>query len=149
MIYLISISIVILFVFWYLNKTSKNNYFYNPKEEDFQLILKLYDNFGWDKSRFKMAWIHFTCLPKEYNGTSVINDRFMIKGLEPMSVEHDFDWIFAKSFKELHNSNIKYCKKLRDVNSNWFWVWGFIFCGLEIVSVFKSIKYIFPIFTTH
>jgi hypothetical protein len=66
----------------------------------------------------------------------------MIKGLEPMSVEHDFDWIFAKSFRDLHRSNINYCKKLRDTNGNWFWVWGFIFCGLEIVSIFKSIKYI-------
>jgi hypothetical protein len=149
MIYLISITFAILFVFWYLNKKSKNNYFYNPKEDDYRLILNLYDNFGWDSYNFKKAWVHFSFFPNKYNGTSVINDRFMIKGLEPMSVEHDFDWIFAKSFKELHNSNIKYCKKLRDVNSNWFWVWGFIFCGLEIVSVFKSIKYIFPIFTTH
>lgn len=140
MIYIV--TILVLFIFWYLNKKSSNNYFKNPKEEDLQLILKLYDNFGWDKSKIKMAWIHFTYLTKEYNGTSIINDRFMIKGLEPMSVEHDFDWIFAKSFKELHDSNIRYCNKLRDVNGNWFWVWGFIFCGLEIVSIFKSIKYI-------
>jgi hypothetical protein len=66
----------------------------------------------------------------------------MIKGLEPMSVEHDYEWIMANSFKDLHDSSLKYCKKLRDTNSNWFYVWGWIFCGLTIVSIFKSIKYI-------
>lgn len=132
----------VLLVFWYLNKISKNDYFFNPKQEDYDLIKSLYKNFGWDFSNFDRAWKYFSLYPKQYNGTSVINDRFMVKGLEPMSVEHDRDWILAKSFRELYTSNIRYCKKLRDTNVNWLWVWGFIFGGLTIVAIFKSVKYI-------
>lgn len=132
----------ILLVFWYLNKISKNDYFLNPKQEDYELIKTLYSNFDWDFSNFNRAWKYFTLHPKQYNGTSVINDRFMVKGLEPMSVEHDLDFILAKSFIDLYTANIRYCKKLRDTNANWFFVWGFIFCGLTIVAIFKSVKYI-------
>ena len=137
------IVVLILAVFAYLNFTSKNDYFKNPSKKDLELIKQLYHNFGWDFNNFYNAWVYFNEYPNEYNGTSVLNDRYLIKGLEPMSVEHDFDWIVAESFKDLHVSNIKYCQKLRDTNSNWFFVWGFIFTSLTIVSIFKSIKYIF------
>ena len=140
-------TIVIIFAFllviWYLNKTSENDYFLNPKKSDYNLIRDIYANFGWSMETFNKAWAYFHDKPNEYNGSSVINDRFMIKGLEPMSVEHDYEWIMANSFKDLHDSSLKYCKKLRDTNSNWFYVWGWIFCGLTIVSIFKSIKYIY------
>lgn len=144
---MISIIIItlVLFFFWYLNKTSKNDYFFNSKQkliDDLELIEMLYKNFDIDFKTYHKAWIYFKLNPNEYNGTSIINDRWFIKGLEPLSVEHDYNWIFAKSLKELIISNLDYCHKLRKVNSNWFWVWGFVFCGLNIVSIFKSIKYI-------
>ena len=138
----ILIILGVLVFFWYLNYTSKNDYFLNPKKGDYKLIREIYANFGWSIETFHQAWVYFHEHPNEYNGSSVVNDRFMIKGLEPMSVEHDYEWIIAKSLKDLHISNINYCKKLRDTNSNWFYVYAFIFCGLTIVSVFKSIKYI-------
>ena len=138
----IAIILLVLVCFWYLNHTSKNDYFLNPTISDYNLIREIYANFGWDFEKFSIAWTYFKKSPKEYNGSSIVNDRFMIKGLEPMSVEHDFDFILATSFLDLHQSNIEYCKKLRDTNSNWLYVWGFIFCGLTIVSIFKSIKYL-------
>lgn len=127
---------------WYLNKTSKNDYFLNPKESDYDLIISLYENFEIDSVLFSKAWEYFVCFPEDYNGTSVINDRYMIKGLEPFSVTHDYAWITAKSLRDLYNSNLNYCKELRVINSNWIYVWCFIFIGLNIVSLFKSIKYI-------
>lgn len=139
------IIIIVLFIFWFLNKKSKNDYFFNSKQkliDDLELIEMLYKNFEIEFKTFHKAWIYFKLNPKEYNGTSIINDRWFIKGLEPLSVEHDYNWIFAKSLKELIISNLDYCHKLRKVNANWFWVWGFVFCGLNIVSIFKSIKYI-------
>lgn len=144
MTYLIIITLV-LFVFWFLNKKSKNDYFFNSKQkliDDLELIEMLYKNFDIDFKTFAKAHTYFRQYPNKYNGTSVINDRWFIKGLEPLSVEHDYNWIFAKSLKELIISNLDYCHKLRKINANWFWVWGFVFCGLNIVSIFKSIKYI-------
>jgi len=142
MLYSIILIVLFLAVVWWLNKTSTNDYFENPKKEDYDLIMLLYRDFEIDPYSFYDAWMYFCLYPKEYNGTSVINDRYMIKGLEPFSVTHDYDWIKAKSLKELYNSNLFYCQCLRKVNSNWFWVWGFIFVGLNLVSLFKSIKYI-------
>ena len=142
---MIAIIILILGIFWFLNKKSKNNYFFQSNEkliEDLELVEMLYKNFEIEFESFKKAWGYFKLNPSEYNGTSVINDRWLIKGLEPLSVEHDYKWITAKSFKELIISNLDYCHKLRKINTNWFWVWCFIFCGLNIVSIFKSIKYI-------
>lgn len=140
MIYII--IIICLFILWYLNKTSKNDYFENPKMKDYELIMALYKEFDIDPYSFYDAWMYFCLYPKDYNGTSIINDRYMIKGLEPFSVTHDYNWIIAESFRDLHQSNLEYCKCLRKVNSNWIWVWGFIFVGLNLVSLFKSIKYI-------
>jgi len=136
------VTIICLFIIWYLNKTSKNDYFKNPKREDYNLIISLYKNFELSSDSFVKAWIYFIDFPEDYNGTSIINDRYMIKGLEPFSVTHDYAWITAKSFKDLYRSNLEYCKCLRKVNSNWLWVWAFIFIGLNLVSLFKSIKYI-------
>ena len=135
----------LLFIFWFLNKKSINHYFFNSYDKlisDYKIIKLLYDNFQIDFKTFDIAWNYFKLRPHHYNGTSIINDRWFIKGLEPLSVEHDYEWIFAKSFKDLHKSNLKYCINLRKVNANFLWVWGFIFIGLSIVSIFKSIKYI-------
>ena len=142
---MIVIIILILGIVWYLNKTSKNDYFFQSNEkliEDLILLDKIYRNFEIEVETFAKAHTYFRQNPNKYNGTSVINDRWLIKGLEPLSVEHDYNWIVAKSFKELIISNLDYCHKLRKVNANWIWVWCFIFCGLNIVSIFKSIKYI-------
>jgi len=144
MMYLLIIPFLV--VVWFLNKKSTNNYFkYTPKNimcRDFVLIKSIYGSFGIDFNSFENAWRYFTEKPNEYNGTSVINDRWLIKGLEPLSVEHDYDWIIAKSLNELHKSNLKYCNNLRKINTNWIWVWGFIYLGLTFVSIFKSIKFI-------
>lgn len=143
---MIVVIILILGVFWFLNKKSTNDYFVVNKGQklvdDFYLIESLYRNFEIEFKTFQKAWWYFREFPNEYNGTSVINDRWMIKGLEALSVEHDFNWIVAKSLKELLKSNLDYCNKLRKINTNWLWVWCFIYPGLTIISVFKSIKYI-------
>ena len=141
-----SIIISFLVIVWFLNKKSSNNYFkYTPRvrmSRDFLLIKSIYLNFDIDFETFKIAWEYFVENPNEYNGTSVINDRWFIKGLEPLSVEHDYDWIFAKSLKDLHKSNLKYCINLRKTNANWIWTWCFIFFGLTVVSIIKSIKFV-------
>lgn len=145
-----TLIIIALFlgVIFYLNKKSKNEHFYKKYDEldkDYLLIEKILTNFNFSKDykkRFNHAYSYFMASPKEYNGTSIINDRETIKGLEVQSVVHDYDWIVAKSFKDLHISNIRYAKALRQVNVNWLWAWG-LFVGLEIVAIFKSIKYLF------
>lgn len=146
---LYSFFIIVLFCFWYLNKKSKNNYFFKNEKEirnDFELIKVLFKNFEFslvDEMQYSIAMEYFILNPKKYNGTSVINDRWMIKGLEPESVIHDYDDIVAKSLMDLLRSNYRYCNRLRKRNANWLWVWGFIFIGLNTVSLFKSIKFIF------
>ena len=137
-----------LFIVWYLNKTSKNFHFFKTNVNlllDYELCKQLLVNFQFKEAyikRFSKAYSYFIAHPNEYNGTSVLNDRFMIRGLEPQSVIHDYDWIFATSLKELLVANYNYAKALRQVNCNWFYCYGFIFVSLSIISVFKSIKYI-------
>jgi hypothetical protein len=116
------------------------------KENDYKLIVQVLNSFGFDADyieRFKEAYWYFDDKPHEYNGTSVINDRHTIGGLEVPSVIHDYDWIFAKSLRDLLISNVRYAKALRTLNMNWITAWCFIFTGLNIVALFKSIKYIF------
>ena len=140
---------VFLAVIWYLNKKSSNSFFNKSEielERDFNLCLKILTNFKFDIAyidRFIEAYNYFILNPKDYNGTSVINDRWTINGLEIQSLVHDYDWIKAKSLKDLHISNIRYAIALRKVNVNWFWAWVFVFVGLQIVALFKSIKYLF------
>lgn len=142
------IIIGMLLLFWILNKKSKNDFFFQSESEirnKLKFILDIWEDFGfdnYDEVRLRIAFEYFIKHPKEYNGSSIINDFWLIKGLEPESVIHDYDWIMATSLKSLHKSNIEYCKRLRKRNAQWLWVWVFIFIGLSIVSIFKSIKYL-------
>jgi hypothetical protein len=144
----IIIILAFLILLWYLNKKSSNNHFSKSNidlESDLKLCLKILYNFDFPNNyidKFDEAYDYFTLNPKEYNGTSIINDRFTIKGLEIQSVVHDYDWIFAKSLKDLHMSNVRYANALRKFNTNWISTWCFLFVGLSIVSIFKSLKYL-------
>ena len=140
--------IALLLLFWILNKKSKNDFFFHSESEirnKLKFIIDIWNDFGfdnYDEVRLRIAFEYFIKHPKEYNGSSVINDFWLIKGLEPESVIHDYDYIMATSLKDLHKANKEYCQRLRKRNAQWFWVWGFIFCSLAIVSIFKSLKYI-------
>lgn len=146
MIYIfIIIFLVSIFV---LNKYSKNYFFYQDESvirEKIDFVILIWKDFGfesYDEMKLRTASNYFIKNPKEYNGTSVVNDFWLIRGLEPESVIHDYDYITAKSLKDLLKSNKEYCKRLRKRNAQWLYVWGFIYCGLNTVSLFKSIKYI-------
>lgn len=140
--------IALLLLFWILNKKSKNDFFFQSESEirnKLKFIIDIWNDFGfdnYDEAKLRIAFEYFIIHPKEYNGSSVINDFWLIKGLEPESVIHDYDFIMATSLKDLHKVNKEYCQRLRKRNAQWLWVWGFIFCSLTIVSIFKSIKYI-------
>jgi hypothetical protein len=145
--YYILLAVFLLLV-WYLNKKSSNNHFLkiqNKLDHDYLLIYNVLLSFNFSKeyiNRFDIAYDYFCKNPKDYNGTSVINDRHTIGGLEVPSVIHDYDWIFATSLQDLLISNVRYAKALRTLNMNWITAWCFIFTGLNIVALFKSIKYI-------
>ena len=138
-----------LFMVWYLNKKSKNDFFFQSEiivRNKLKFILDILNDFEfskYDEVRLRIAFEYFIKNPKEYNGTSVIADFWLIKGLEPESVIHDYDYIMATNLKDLHKANIEYCQRLRKRNAQWLWVWLFIFSGLSIVSIFKSIILIF------
>lgn len=140
--------IIFLVSIWILNKNSKNYFFYQDESvirEKIEFVILIWKDFGfesYDEMKLRIASNYFIKNPKEYNGTSVVNDFWLIKGLEPESVIHDYDYITAKSLKDLLKSNKQYCKRLRKRNAQWLYVWGFIYCGLNTVSLFKSIKYI-------
>lgn len=140
--------IALLLLFWYLNKKSKNDFFFNQEiiiRNKLKFVIDIWEDFGAtnvDVVKLRIAFEYFIKHPKEYNGSSVINDFWLIKGLEPESVIHDYDYIMSTSFKNLHKANKEYCQRLRKRNAQWLWVWGFIFCSLTIVSIFKSIKYL-------
>jgi len=140
--------IVFLACIWVLNKKSKNDFFFQDKviiREKLDLIIKIWQDFGfnsYEEIKLRMAFEYFIKHPWQYNGTSIINDRWLIKGLEPESVIHDYEDIMAECIKDLLKSNKNYCNRLRKRNTNWLWVWGFIYCGLTIVTLFKSIKFI-------
>ncbi len=140
--------IIFLATIYILNKRSTNNFFFQELSvirEKIEFVIKIWQDFGfdaYDEMKFRIACDYFIKNPKQYNGTSIINDRWIIRGLEPESVIHDHEDIMAKSLKDLLKSNKEYCQRLRKRNTNWFWVWGFIYFGLTFVSLFKSIKFI-------
>ena len=140
--------IIFLATIWVLNKRSTNNFFFQDISvirEKIEFVIKIWQDFGfdaYDEIKFRIACEYFIKNPKQYNGTSIINDRWVIRGLEAESVIHDHEDIMAKSLKDLLKSNKEYCKRLRKRNTNWLWVWGFIYTGLTVVSIFKSIKFI-------
>lgn len=146
MIYII--SVVTIFIFWYLNLKSSNKFFYQEEKiirNKLDLCLKVCNDFGWspvDNIKLRIAFEYFISNPNHFNGTSVINDNWVIKGLEPESVIHDYDFIMSTNLIQLLKANLDYVQRLRKRNVNWFWCWGFIFVSLNIVSIFKSIKYI-------
>jgi len=139
---------ILLFTVWFLNKKSSNDFFLKSESEirnKLKFIIDIWEDFGFENYDFvklRIAFEYFIKKPKEYNGTSVIADHWLIKGLEPESVIHDYEDIMATSLKDLLKSNKEYCQRLRKRNAQWLWVWGFIYCGLTIVSIFKSIKFI-------
>jgi hypothetical protein len=140
--------LVFLLSIYILNKRSKNNFFFQDEDvirKKLDIILSLWTDFrfdNYDEIKLRLAFEYFIEHPSEYNGTSIINDMWLIKGLEPESVIHDYEDIMASNIKHLLKSNKAYCKRLRKRNAQFFWVWGFIFCGLTIVTLFKSIKFI-------
>lgn len=140
--------ITFLATIWVLNKRSTNNFFFQDTSiilDKIKFVIKIWQDFGfdsYDEIKFRIACDFFIKNPKQYNGTSIINDRWLIRGLEPESVIHDYEDIKAKSLKDLLKSNKEYCNRLRKRNTSWIWVWGFIYSGLTIVSLFKSIKFI-------
>ena len=140
--------IIFLVSIWILNKYSENYFFYQDESvirEKIEFVILIWKEFGfesYDEMKLRIASNYFIKNPKEYNGTSVVNDFWLIRGLEPESVIHDYDYITAKSLKDLLKSNKEYCKRLRKRNAQWLYVWGFIYCGLNIFSLFKSINYI-------
>jgi len=142
------IILVFLLVIYILNKRSKNDFFYQDEDiirKKLDIILSLWQDFGftvYDEIKLRLAFEYFIKNPNEYNGTSIINDMWLIRGLEPESVIHDYEDIIATSSKHLLKSNKTYCQRLRKRNAQFFWVWGFIYCGLTIVTLFKSIKFI-------
>lgn len=148
MTYILIITAIILGTFWYLNYKSTNTFFEQEEKsirEKLDLIVKIWTNLDfstYDIVCLSAAFEYFIKNPKEYNGTSIINDFWLIKGLEPESVIHDCDWIHAQSLRCYMTSNEEYCQRLRRRNAQWLWVWCFIFVGLTIVSLFKSIKFI-------
>lgn len=139
--------ILILIILYILNKKSKSDFFYGSNlNEKLNLIKHLYKEFGYTETEIKkleQAYNFFISNPKRYNGTSVVNDRYMINGLEPQSVVHDYDWIVANNLKDLINSNYRYTESLRKVNVNWFYCWFLVYCGLNLVATFKGIILIF------
>jgi len=79
-----------------------------PVNETYTVGEMVYVDFGldnYDETKFKIASEYFIKNPKEYNGTSIINDRWLIKGLEPESVIHDYEDITATSLKQLLKSH--------------------------------------------
>ena len=144
----IIIIAIFLFVIWFLNKRSRNDFFYQSEiiiRNKLKFISDIWIDFEYskyDEVRLRIAFEYFIVNPSEYNGTSIIADNWLIKGLEPESVIHDYDYIIATSLKDLLLANKEYCQRLRKRNTQWLWVWVFIYSGLTIVSIFKSFKYI-------
>jgi hypothetical protein len=144
----IIITIIILIIY-YLNKKSANNHFFKNSrklDKDFLLIYDILSSFDFPKDyiqRFALAYNFFRENPSQYNGTSIINDRYTIGGLEVQSVVHAYDWIVATSLKALMASNVRYAKSLRKMNSNWIWVWAVIFPALTISAILTSFKFLF------
>ena len=133
-------TIIIIAIIFILKKKSTNDFFHQKKEvlyKKWSMVEMILIDFDIkDIKGYQDAYLYFIDNPKEYDGSTIVQDRWMIRNLEAPSMKHDYDFIVAKSLKDYFIANKKYCVDLRKLNLNWVYVWVFIFTFLSIISPF-------------
>ena len=131
-------TLIIITIFFVLKKKSKNKFFHQKKEVLYKkwsmLEMLLIDFDVKDIKGYQEAYLYFIDNKNHYDGSTIVQDRWMIRGLEGPSMKHDYEFIIAKSLKDYFISNKKYCVDLRKLNVNWVYVWVFIYTFLTIIS---------------
>ena len=139
---MILIIITILLTLWILKEKSINNFFYQSPEvlaKKFELFEKIVQDFNFTNPRgYSEAYCYFMELPHKYDGSTIVQDRWLMSGLEPQSMKHDYDWIHAKTLTDYFKSNQTYATDLRKSNTNWFTAYGYLI-GLHIISPFHYV----------
>lgn len=138
---MLTLGIILLILFW-LKIRSKNSYFYQPRVKDnWSLLNEILMNFqfnAYEREEYRIAYFYFIKNPSKYDGSTIVQDRWLLRGLEPMSMLHDYQWIHAQTLTDYFQSNITYAKHLRKTNMNWFIAWGYCL-GLQIISPFHFV----------
>lgn len=139
MIYLLSISFIILAISW---KKSKNNFFLQSREvllEKRQLLeLVLKDRNVPKETRKRILEIYdiFKNYPTIYkfDGATIVADIDTIKGLDVSAMVHDYDYLSAqyKGFlyyvKAKLKADVEYGKLMRLLGVSWLTAWTRVIC---------------------
>ena len=115
----LSLIIISLAILFYLYKTSKNDFFFQSKEDleiARDLMILQLENLGRsrkDINRFLLSYDWFCKNPERYDGSTIVRDLFDLKykgfRLSTSSMWHDYDYI-------VNGANRNFIK---NVKSNW------------------------------
>ncbi len=132
----ILLLLAFLITIYILYRKSDNKFFYqNILATKYVLYVSIVYDFNFNKpERYLEAWKYFDKNKHKYDGTTIAQDRWLMKGLEPQSLRHDYEWIMAECLKDYFQSNYEYVVDLRKANTNWLYAWG-LYVGLQIVSI--------------
>jgi hypothetical protein len=133
-------TLIIAAILFVLKLTSTNKFFHQDKDVLYKkwsmLEMLLIDFDIKDIKGYQEAYLYFIENKNEYDGSTIVQDRWVIRGLEGPSMKHDYDFIVATCLWDYFTSNWRYCVDLRKLNVNWIYVWFFIFTFLTIISPF-------------
>lgn len=124
---------------------SSNNFF--QENHDFEIIrhdLKyiLEDIWMLDNNLIDFyleAFDFFVKNPKKYDGATIVNDYFIIPGLDIWAMIHDYMYIkfnVAVNIKAKYYADLFYCQQMRYFKISWGSVWLVRFLGLTLSGLY-------------
>lgn len=84
------------------------------------------------------AFDYFILNPSEYDGATIVNDFWIIPGLDIWAMLHDYLYIkynVAVNLKAKYLADKLYCQQMRNFKISWGAVWLIRFTGLTLSSI--------------
>lgn len=125
---------------------SKNDYF----KKDLDILIKdreklkyiLKDIWNLENNLIKVytdAFDYFILNPDSYDGATIVNDFWIIPGLDIWAMLHDYLYIkfnVAVNIKAKYYADLFYCQQMRNFKVSWGAVWLVRFSGLTLSGLF-------------
>lgn len=106
------------------------------------LIKPILQDFGFSQEFIKLykeAYDYFIVHPTEYDGATIVHDRYNINGLDLPSMLHDYLYIIWKSLKGRLKADKIYAKDMRRFHYQYWVAWGryILLSIINITGIYK------------
>ena len=115
------------------------------------LVKPILKDFGFSKEFIKLykeAYFYFCQNPTEYDGATIVHDRYNIDGLDLPSMLHDYLYIIWNTLRGRLKADLIYANHMRRFHYQWWVAWGrfvlLYFINLtgiyKLFQIFKKLK---------